>query len=96
MLENSVVARTGQAWKLALALVLMLVGSFAPLWAGTGISWTLGTVLAIAGYTFGVVLIVCPACSSRWFWSAALDATLYKPLLQVAACPACKRDFSRP
>jgi len=93
MFENSVFSRTGQSWKLYIAILLMLIGSFAPLWDGSGINWTWGTVLAIVGYVYGTVFIVCPKCSNRWFWSAALDATLYGPLFRAPACPACKQDF---
>ena len=93
MLTNSVIARTSQSWKLILAIVLMVVGSFAPLWEQSGIDWTLGTIIAIAGYAFGLWFIACPSCGNRWFWSAALDATLYGPLFKRAECPSCKKDF---
>ena len=93
MLKNSVLSRTGQLWKLWIAILLMLIGSFAPLSAGSGIDWTWGTILAIAGYAFGTIFIVCPKCSNRWFWSAALDATLYGPLFRKPSCPACKQEF---
>lgn len=93
MLRNSVVARTSQAWKLVLAIVLMVVGSFAPMWEGSGIGWTLGTIIVIVGYAFALWFIVCPSCGNRWFWSAALDATLYGPLFKRPACPACKQEF---
>jgi hypothetical protein len=93
MFENSVLSKTGQLWKLCIAILLMLIGSFAPLSAGSGIDWTWGTILAIAGYVYGTLFIVCPKCANRWFWSAALDATLYKPLFRAPACPACKQEF---
>lgn len=95
-MKDSVVARTGQSWKLWLAVALLLVGSFLPLYAAAGLSWTGGTVLAIIGYAFGCLAIRCPACGNRWFWSAALDASHYKPLLTAPACPMCQTDFSRP
>ena len=96
MFGKSVVAKTGQSWKLVVAIVLMVVGSFAPLWEGFGINWTAGTILVIVGYAFGIWFIVCPGCGNRWIWSAALDATLYGPLFKGSACPACKRDFDGP
>ena len=43
MFGNSVVARTGQSWKLILSILLMVIGSFAPLWEGFRINWTLIT-----------------------------------------------------
>jgi hypothetical protein len=93
MFADSVVTRTGQFWKLAVSVVLMLVGSFAPLWDGFGISWTLGTILVVVGYAFGIWYIVCPKCRNRWFWSAALDARLYGPLMKSPECPVCKHEF---
>ena len=93
-MKNSVVARTGQLWKLGLSVLLLLVGSFAPLFAGSGVSWTGGTILVLVGYAFGCLAIRCPACGNRWFWSAALDATHYKPLLSRSVCPVCKHDFA--
>lgn len=93
MFANSVIGRTGQSWKLVIAILLMVIGSFAPLWEGFRINWTLGTILVIVGYAFGVWYITCPKCGNRWFWAAALDATLYGPLFKASACPACKQDF---
>lgn len=95
MFPNSVIARTGQSWKLWLAIVLMVIGSFAPLWDGFRINWTLGTILVVVGYAFGIWAITCPKCSNRWFWSAALDASLYRPLFATTACPACRHDFGQ-
>jgi hypothetical protein len=50
-------------------------------------------VLAVAAYAFGTLAIRCPACGNRWFWEAALDAGLYRPLFRGSACPKCQRDF---
>lgn len=95
MLDNSVVARTGQMWKLYLAIALMVYGSFAPLWPPLRTSWTLGTIIVLVGYAYGLWFITCPKCRNRWFWSAALDATLYRPLFKAPDCPACKAGFGR-
>jgi len=92
--KNSVVARTGQSWKLWLAVLLLLAGSFVPFFEASGLTWTGGTILAIAGYAFGCLAIRCPACGNRWFWSAALDASHYKPLFTASACPLCQHDFA--
>jgi hypothetical protein len=93
---ESVIRLTGQYWKLAAGIALLLIGSFAPLLAASGISWTMGTVLAVAGYTFACIAIRCPGCGSRWIWQAALDAGLYRPLFTRPACPQCRKDFRRP
>lgn len=93
MFPDSVVTRTGQFWKLALAIVLLLVGSFVPLFESAGMSWTVGTILAVVGYAYGCLFIRCPQCGNRWFWSAALDGALYKPLMTAAVCTSCKKEF---
>ena len=92
MFPDSVVTRTGQFWKLALAFILLLVGSFVPLFESAGMSWTVGTILAVVGYAFGCLYIRCPHCGNRWFWSAARDGALYKPLMTAPACTGCHGD----
>ena len=89
----SVVGLTGQYWKLGVGIGALLVGSVAPLFAVSGINWTSGTIIACVGYVYSVAFVRCPACGSRWFWQAALDATWYPPLFKGSACPACKHDF---
>ena len=94
MATASVIAATGQRWKLAIALLALLVGSIAPAWPeATGIDWITGSVIAVAGYAYGCLGIRCPACGNRWFWEAALDAGLYGKLFRGSACPKCSRDF---
>jgi hypothetical protein len=94
MANTSVLAATGQTWKLAVAIGGLVAGSIAPLWPeATGLDWTSGSVLAVAAYAFGTLAIRCPACGNRWFWEAALDAGLYRPLFRGSACPKCQRDF---
>jgi hypothetical protein len=93
MLNNSVISRSGQTWKLLAAILALLIGSFAPLYPELGISWTAGTVLAFAGYGFGLIAIRCSKCRSMWFWEAAKDAGLYGPLFKKPACPVCKHPF---
>lgn len=94
MAGKSVVSLTRQYWKVAAGVLALLVGSFAPLFEASGMSWTTGTIVAVAGYAFTCLAVRCPVCGSRWFWQAALDAGLYRPLFSASACPACKRDFA--
>ena len=95
MAQPSVISLTGQYWKVAVGVGALLIGSFAPLVASSGLSWTGGTVLACAGYAFTCIAVRCPDCGSRWFWQAALDASLYGPLFRGTACPHCKRDLAQ-
>lgn len=94
MAQPSVLSLTGQYWKLVVGVAALLIGSFAPLFESSGLTWTTGTVLAVAGYAFTCLAVRCPACGSRWFWQAALDAGIYAPLFRGPSCPVCKRDFA--
>jgi hypothetical protein len=93
MLKKSVITRSGQLWKLVIAILALLVGSFAPLYPVTSISWTAGMVIAIIGYLFGVLAIRCKDCGKMWFWEAAKDSRLYGPLIQQSACPNCGQEY---
>lgn len=95
MASSSVIGLTGQFWKLAIGVAALLVGSVAPLFEASGMSWTVGTIVACVGYAFPCYAVRCPGCGSRWFWQAALDATWYPPLFKGSSCPACKHDYSR-
>ncbi len=95
MMNQSVIKRSGQFWKFALAVVVMLIGSFAPLYPPLGISWTWGTVILIGAYALALLAIRCGKCNSKWLWEAAMDARLYGPLFKSASCPACKHEFGR-
>jgi hypothetical protein len=93
VLSQSVIGLSGQTWKLLVAIIAILFGSFVPFYEASGVSWTAGTVIAIAGYAFGLVTIRCRNCNSLWFWEAAKDAGLYGPLFKGATCPECGHDF---
>ena len=96
MLKNSTVGRTGQSWKLVVAVLALVVGSTVPAIPAANMSWTVGTILAVVGYAFGVLMIRCPGCGARWFWDALMRAELYKAVLTQPVCPECGRDFSTP
>ncbi len=93
MFTHSALGCSGQLWKLVISVLALMVGSFAPLYPALGMSWTAGTVIAIAGYVFGLVAIRCANCKSMWFWEAAKDASLYGPLFKGVECPSCNHKF---
>jgi hypothetical protein len=95
MFENSVLARTGQLWKVSLAVIALVAGSIVPAFPAAGMSWTAGTVLAIAGYAAGVLFTRCPSCGERWFWTALIRSELYKPLFTQSDCPSCHHSFAK-
>jgi hypothetical protein len=93
MLKNSLLSRSGQLWKFVLAVVALLVGSFAPLYPALGISWTVGTIIAVVGYVFGLAMIQCTSCNARWLWEATKGSASYAPLFKKSPCPDCGHEF---
>lgn len=93
MMADSVIRRTGQQWKFLLAVTFLLLGSFLPLAKGLGMTWTVGTIVAVLGYGFALAFIRCPSCKGHWFWKAALYAEMYAPLFKTSQCPICKHNF---
>lgn len=94
MASSSLLGLTGQYWKLFAGVAVLLVGSLAPLVEATGMSWTVGSILAVVGYGFTLLMVRCPRCGSRWFWQAALDASVYRPIFKGSVCPSCQHDFA--
>ncbi|MGI9343750.1 MAG: hypothetical protein ACR2QV_13010 [Gammaproteobacteria bacterium] len=92
-MNKSVIGRTGQWWKVALGMAALLFGSIAPLFEGSGISVTVGTVIAIVGYGLSIALLRCPGCGEFWFWRALMDASLYRPLFTKPGCPSCGHEY---
>jgi hypothetical protein len=90
MFTTSLMGQSGQLWKFIVAVVALLVGSFAPLFPELGIGWTAGTILAIGGYCFGLYSIHCGACGQRWLWEATKGDIAYSVLFKDSTCPGCK------
>jgi len=93
MFSHSVISKTQQMWKLWVGVVAMVFGSVAPAFDQADLSWTAGTLIAVAGYVFTLALIRCPVCGQRWLWKATLDAGLYGPLFRKSRCPSCGHEF---
>jgi len=94
MLKSSLLGRSGQLWKFLVAVLALMLGSFAPLFPSLGISWTAGTVIAVVGYAFGLVAIRCTHCGSRWLWEATKGEIGYSPLFKQSPCPDCEHGFA--
>ncbi len=95
MFKDSVIRKTHQWWKLLVGVAGLVIGSIAPLFEVSGISWTVGTIIAVVGYGFSVAAIRCPSCEQRWFWKALLYSEIYAPLFTKTACPSCEHDFGQ-
>ena len=93
MFKQSVISKTGQMWAFYGGVLALIFGSVAPLFEQTGIGWTAGTVIAVAGYGFTALFVKCPACGQKWLAKALMYAEMYGPLFKTSACPGCKKDF---
>jgi len=89
MFKDSVIRKTGQWWKLVIGIGALLLGSIAPIFAAIGMSWTMGTIIAVLGYGFSLAFIRCPECGQRWFWRALIYSEMYRPLFTKPGCPSC-------
>lgn len=103
---NSVIRRSGQTWKLWLAIGAMTLGGIMMFIGLANLQrsglWPLslffgGIVLNMLGLAFGALFVRCPACNNKWLWSGIsskpLDSWL-PSVLDAAACPACgERTF---
>jgi hypothetical protein len=93
MFRESVIRKTGQWWKLVVGVLALLIGSIVPAFEASGMSWTVGTIIAVIGYGFTLAFIKCPSCDQRWFWKALMYAEIYGPLFSTSSCPGCENDF---
>jgi hypothetical protein len=100
---DSILARSGQAWKFKLSMLFVLLGG-----AGMAVSRAMppsesivGLVASLAGVAAGLLgglvfpslSIRCPRCRARWFWMAISSKRhdeWFLWLLDARACPACE------
>jgi hypothetical protein len=95
MFNSSVIRNTGQWWKLVIGVLALLLGSIAPIFESSGMSWTMGTIVAVIGYGFSLAFIRCPGCGQRWFWRALIYSEMYRPLFTEPGCPSCEFSSDR-
>src|SRR5437879_10119193 len=100
VLENSVLKRTGQLWKIGSTICVVLVGG-ALLFYGIatdaskdhGLTWILaGILLTFAGLFFACIAVRCPTCRARWVGLAVSErssGTYGTWLVALSACPKC-------
>lgn len=100
MFENSVLARTGQLWKVQVGICAVLVGGVALFYGivsdtegGGGLLWIVaGLLLVLGGLAFGCVGVSCPQCGARWVWMAVSqrNVSAYGTWLgSLSSCPMC-------
>jgi len=100
MLENSVLARTGQLWKVQGAICAVLGGGAALLCGiasdsgeSAGLLWiVVGLLLGLGGLAFACLTVSCPRCGARWVWVAVSQrsAGAYGTwLVALSRCPKC-------
>ena len=100
MFQNSVLARTGQLWKVQGAICAILVGGVALFYGiasdtgeGAGLLWiAVGLLLVLGGLAFACVGVSCPKCGARWVWMAVSQrsASAYGTwLIALSRCAKC-------
>lgn len=104
MVDNSVIKKTGQWWKLVSGFVGLLLGA-AIMYYGIYLMRTLpqpppnllllifgGIALGFGAFGFQCIAIKCPDCGVRWFW-ATISTKGHKHFLIQAlghsVCPGC-------
>lgn len=103
MQRNSILAKSGQAWKFKLSLFFMLLGglafavsramprsssSYEPFVNLAGIAMAL-----LGGLVYPSLAIRCPKCRVRWFWMAISSKRhdeWFVWLLDAETCPECE------
>ena len=100
MLENSVLARSGQLWKVLGAICAISVGGAALLYGvisntadGGGLLWIVtGMLLTFGGLAFACLRVRCPKCGARWVWMAVSQQNSREYgtwLITLPHCPKC-------
>jgi len=100
MFKDSVLARTGQLWKVQGAICTVLVGGAVLVYGiasetpdGAGLLWiAAGLLLALGGLSFACVGVSCPKCGARWVWMAVSQrsSSAYGTwLVALSSCPKC-------
>jgi hypothetical protein len=101
MLEHSVLAKTGQLWKVWTALAGVVVGGVALLYGvginvrGGGDGWLAlaGMLLVFGSLGFASASVSCPKCGARWVWMAVSQRDSHEYgtwLISLSSCPRCQ------
>jgi hypothetical protein len=101
-MNQSLLIRTGQAWKVGVlqvgfvAATLIVLGVY---WFRDSLPKSLylaallsAVLLGIGSFTFPVAFIRCPKCGTRWLWMAVSrkhDTSWLRWLVRLSACPTC-------
>lgn len=107
--KESVLSRTGQAWKYWAMLLSSVVSILLVFWVtlfGTSLPspWyitilLLGILVAIVSIVLPCVAIKCPVCGAKWFWFAVSkkhSLSRLDELFVQSSCPVCgTADFPR-
>ena len=98
MLKDSLVAKTGQTWKLAVGVFGLLTGFVTMLFGLSRLSHG-GVLYALSGLVLGVATAVaacisvrCCHCGMRWLWAAVRNQDQLQWLnwlLAQRVCPRC-------
>lgn len=99
MSPQSIIKKTGQAWKLYVFAILLVVGFICTFWGQAhtqdvygGAVLGIGLFAGLTSLIFPAVAVRCPSCGARWFWLAISE--IHKDhwlntILNFTACPRC-------
>ena len=105
MFENSIIAKTGQMWKLLLGILVVGGGAVIMFWGIASLSRTegfapvpfifSGMLLVVIGFGFIALAVRCPRCGARWCLRSMSqkDAGIWFAWLMAQTnCPWCTEE----
>ena len=102
MFEKSLIVRSGQSWKIVLAIVVAIGGCVTMVWGPRvplDASSYLGTALGLGGalvallsWIFACATVRCHRCRAPWLWLAVSQKSVSEWafwFMTLDACPRC-------
>jgi hypothetical protein len=102
----SYIVKSGQAWKVWVAAVLILLGGGAICFALTfsksvsdataGIAFLSGMIASIVGFAWGSLSVVCRSCGNRLVWQAMKEEhanAWLETIITRNSCKKCNHNF---
>lgn len=99
MHTHSVIAQSGQIWKVIIGLLLLIGGAATDMAASfimrnndLASLQVLSTAAAAAGFLYLCTRVQCPRCRAKWIWMAVsgkLGPRSLDALISLDQCPKC-------
>jgi hypothetical protein len=102
VLNESLIQKSRQFWKLLVGLGFVFAGFFVMAYGLSDLESVMGVNLALIGMATGLmafalmlISIHCPECGMRWLWAAVRNADhlqWFNWLVAQRVCPRCGHD----